>query len=199
MNYLRFENAFEFGNRFQLNQFNNLKYPFIPNTWDLFLQRVPRGLWFHLFKPPRLFFHDPYLFISLYTPPWILGFTKTPVGGDGMIGTLVFLPALILSIPRTLVAGLRLNDWRATCIAVLMLCSLLMLAVQTTFTWVADRYALDYRPYLTLGCVFATFVAFPGPEQSVWRLRARMLTFYGCAAWTILLSFLALCLRYQHG
>jgi hypothetical protein len=33
----------------------------------------------------------------------------------------------------------------------------------------------------------------------VWRLRARMLIFYGCAAWTISLSFLALFLRYQHG
>lgn len=198
INYLRFENPLEFGNRYQLNEFNNLKYPFVPNSLDLLMQRLPRGLWFHLLNRPRIFSHFEIALFPYSIPAWLQSSIRSPMGGDGMIGTLILLPSLIFLIPLAVRRTLSADSWRSRFSLVLLLCSVWMLLFASSLIWVADRYALDYRLYLTLGAIGGAsgVGSWIGNERSL--AKGRQAAVYLCVGWTFLISTAGLLARY-HG
>jgi hypothetical protein len=198
INYMRFESPFEFGNRFQLNEFNNYKYPFVPNSFDLLTQRLPRGLWFHLLSRPRFVSQFPFITYPFYTPPWAQSSIRSPMGGNGMLGALVFLPLLFLTIPILVKTIPKKLEWKSTFISTLFICSLSVLFLQASLIWVADRYALDYRLYLTMCGVSCISGLLTLKKNGLKTLLLNRIALFGCFGWTILMSILGLLAPY-HG
>jgi len=198
INDARFENPFEFGNYFQLNEFNNQKYPFVPNSLDLLMQRLPRGLRLHLLNGPKLLPTYPFISFWPYVPPWVQRFIHSPMNAEGIVGTLVLLPVLMLAIPALIMTIPEKRDWRWVFITVLLICSTWMLFFEASLIWVADRYALDYRLYLTLCAMVGVslFLARSKTEQRINDIKKDLV--YGCFGWTFFISIVAFVLPY-HG
>jgi hypothetical protein len=198
MNFVRFENPLEFGNRYQLNEFNNHKYPFVPNSLDLLSQRLPRGLWFHLLNRPRIFSHFQIALFPLYVPPWLQATIRSPMGGDGMLGTLILSPILAVLVPLALRNMVFEKTWPSRVALALLLCSLWTLLFAASLIWVADRYALDYRLYMTLGAIagVAGFTGLRGQEGKLGKLKRAGV--YLCVCWTFLVTSVGLLAPY-HG
>jgi hypothetical protein len=147
-NYARFQNPFEFGNRYQLaDGVQNQGNPFA-------LAKVIPALYYLLFSPPSFGFHYPFVLPS----DSLSAFTSLPNGFavGPTIGLLWIAPLALLGLmtpavwrDRRIQDFVKLESTRFT-IASLYLSAVGIMAIFALLGWVVGRYLVDFAPELVL-------------------------------------------------
>lgn len=87
-NYLRFDNPFQFGNKYQLAAMDSKLFKVLdPNSF------LP-GLYLYLFNPIEINYNFPFIYSRFYLPEWVK--PKTPYFYENVSGILTFIPYVFL-------------------------------------------------------------------------------------------------------
>jgi hypothetical protein len=147
-NYARFQNPFEFGNRYQLaDGVQNQGNPFA-------LAKVIPAVYYLLFSPPSIGLHHPFVSPS----DSLSAFTSLPQGFavGPTIGLLWIAPLALLGLmtpmvwrDRRIQDSVKLGPTRFT-IASLYVSAVGIIAMFALLGWIVGRYVVDFAPELIL-------------------------------------------------
>ncbi|MDD6373515.1 MAG: hypothetical protein PUF97_03420, partial [Bifidobacteriaceae bacterium] len=138
-NAARFGSPFEFGTRYQLTGEDVLHQ-------GVHLSRVPLGLWYYLFMPPKLIPEYPYI-SALGVTTRYSGFIDVWFVRGGLFFIVPLL--LILLVPA---AVRRLKKTRALYVLCMVL-AVVTTGVETIFGAIFTRYMCDIAPFLLIAAL----------------------------------------------